>query len=307
MNYEAFKIAVTSEVVHQAGEEVDVRLHKITKNNGVVMDAMTIMTKGGHVAPTLYLMDFYMRFQEGESIRTIASDAVHLSLENYMEKILPKGFFAEYESVKDRLCYKLINYDKNVEFLKEVPHKRFLDLAMVFYYAVDPKILNHATVLVRNTDMIRWNIQMDELLKKSMKNTPTLLHWRFVSIQHVVEELMFEGPKEALAAIEKACEIIQVDRDAVPMYILTNQEKYYGAACMLYPELLSSIAEKFESDLYILPSSIHECIIMPVSGWYTKEELSEMVREINDKEVDDVEILADHAYIYDRNKKEIQF
>ena len=306
MTYEAFKIALMSEVIQQAGEEVDVRFHKITKNNGVVMDAMTIMTKGSHVAPTLYLMEYYVRHQEGESVKRIASEAITLSLSNPIEKILPEGFFMTYESVKNRICYRLINYEKNADLLKEIPYKQYWDLAMVFYYAVDADILHHATVLIRNTDMERWNIPVDELMNDAMLNTPVISPWRFASIQHVIEDFMFEGMEEALTTIEKAREIIQMDEESVPMYILTNKERYYGAACILYPGLLASIADRFECDLYILPSSIHECIIMPVYEWYTKEGLSKMVREINEREVDDMEILADHAYLYERETEEIQ-
>lgn len=306
MTYEDFKIALTSEVVHQAGEEVDVRLHKITKNNGVVMDAMTIMAKGGHVAPTLYLLEYYVRHQEGESVKSMAAEAIKLSLSNPIEKILPEGFFMTYESVKNRICYRLINYEKNEVFLKEIPHKRYWDLAMVFYYAVDADVLHHATVLIRNTDMERWNVQEEDLMKAAMRNTPVIFPWRFASIQHVIEELMFEGIEEAMATIEKTCEIMQADEESVPMYILTNKERHYGAACILYPGLLASIADRFGCDLYILPSSIHECIIMPVSEWYTKDGLSKMVQEINEREVDDVEILADHVYVYERETEEIQ-
>lgn len=305
MTYEAFKIAMTAEVANMVGEEVDVCLHKIPKNNGIIMDAMTVMPHGGHIAPTIYLKDYFTRFEKGESMEAIARDIINISLDNPIGRIVPKDFFLKYESVKSRICFKLINYEKNKELLSELPHKCFLDLAMVFYYAIDPGILGHATVLVRKTDMERWNITVDELVISAMINTPQILPWRFASIHHVVDELLFEGPDQALEVIGGAREIVCDDSEIVPMYILTNQEKYFGAACILYPELLSVIAERFNSDLYILPSSIHECIIMPVSGLYTQESLSQMVYEINKREVEDVEILSDHAYFYNRELNEI--
>lgn len=306
MTYESFKIAVTAEVTNMVGEEVDVSLHKVPKNNGIVMDAITVMPYGSHIAPTIYLKDYFQRYENGASVKEIAQEVIKFSLDHQISKIIPEGFFMEYTQVKKRICFKLINYEKNKFLLDEIPFRKLLDLAVVFYYAVEPELLGHATVLVRNMDMERWGITMERLWRDAVENTPNLLPWRFTSVQRIVNNLMFDGPEKALEEIGSSCEIVQEDMEEVPMYILTNKEKYFGAACILYPSLLPSIAEKFNSSLYILPSSIHECIIMPVSGCYTKESLSEMVREINEREVEDIEILSDHAYFYDRHLNALQ-
>lgn len=305
MTYENFKIAVAAEVMRQAGEEVEVNLHKVPKNNGVVLDAITVMKKGSHVTPTLYLGDFY-EYCFSDSIEAIAAKIIELSMSCDIEKMVPQNYFVTYDSVKDHICFKLIHYEKNKEFLKTVPHKRFLDLAIVFYCIADEEFLNRATILIRNADMERWGISKEELFKKAAENTPKLLPWRFVSVQCVVEGFILEGPKEAMSVIEKASEIVPKRKDSVQMYVLTNQEKYLGAACILYPGLLASIAKKFDNDLYILPSSVHECIVMPKSKWYTKEDLSDMVQEINEREVEETEILADHVYFYDHVSNEMK-
>lgn len=303
--YETFKTAMFTKVAEKAGEEVSVRLHEVKKNNGIVLDAITIMEKGAVAAPTLYIRDLYQRYLNGESLSEIVQSAIQFSLDAQLRLDLPEDFFMSFDKVKSRICYKLINYEKNQEFLKGVPHERILDLAAVFYYMVQPEIVNNATILVRNSDIERWKISKEELLAAAVYNTPRMLDWRFVSIQDVVDELYCAGMDEALAVIEHASEIVRSANEKVPMYVLTNQQRYLGAGCILYPELLECISNMFDSNLYILPSSVHECIIMPVLGWYTKEGLSDMVKEINEREVEEMEILADHVYVYDREQHKI--
>lgn len=307
MIYEAFKTAMYSKVVEKVGEEVDVRLHKITKNNGIVLDAITIMEKGTIAAPTLYFRDFFERYKNGESFFDLVESAIAFSLDAQIKLELPEDFFMDFEKIKDRICYKLINYERNKEFLRGVPHKRVLDLAMVCYYMVQPELLNHATILIRNSDLQRWNVPEKVLIDTAVQNTPDLMGWRFASVQDVVDELFCEGCDEALNVIDHACDIILSENDAVPMYILTNQYRYLGAGCILYPGLLECIGDLFESDLFILPSSIHECILVPALDGYSMEELSAMVKEINEREVEEMEILADHAYRYNREKQKIEF
>lgn len=307
MIYEAFKTAMYSKVVEEVGEEVDVRMHKITKNNGIVLDAITIMAKGAIAAPTLYFRDFFERYKNGESFFDLVQNAISFSMEAQLKLELPDDFFMDFEKVKDRICYKVINYERNLEFLKNVPHKRILDLAMVFYYMVQPELMNHATMLIRNSDLQRWAVTEESLSEAAAVNTPNLLGWRFASVQDVVDELFCEGLDEALNVIDHACEIVRTEKDAVPMYILTNQQRYLGAGCILYPGLLECIADMFESDLFILPSSVHECILVPDLEEYSMEGLSAMVKEINEREVEEMEILADHAYRYSRETQKIDF
>ena len=86
------------------------------------------------------------------------------------------------------------------------------------------------------------------------------------------------------------------------MYILTNEEKYYGAAVILYPHVLNHIAKVLKKNFYILPSSVHECILVPDQGQYSRIELKRMVKEVNDSQVEDEEILSYEIYYYDCKK-----
>jgi len=95
------------------------------------------------------------------------------------------------------------------------------------------------------------------------------------------------------------------DDISADMFVLTNISRINGAACMLYEDVLSNFANSIDSDLYILPSSIHEVIIVPQVNNLDKTELCQMVKEVNAEGVADDEILSDHVYVYNRTNHTI--
>ena len=92
-----------------------------------------------------------------------------------------------------------------------------------------------------------------------------------------------------------------------PMYVLTNQKKTFGAICIRYPGMLKELSEKFGGDFYILPSSVHECILVPADETVSRDILKEMVTDINQTQVEPQEILANQAYLYSRTLNQIVF
>lgn len=296
MNYNEFKIAMTAQVANLVGEEVNVTLRQVYKNNGVLMEGLAILDKTTNISPTIYMEPLYEKHQQGVSMERLAE----LLLQEY-ERSKPKGmvnleYFMNFQMVRKRICYKLINYQKNKTFLSEVPHVRYLDLAMVFYCYLDESYGSGATMLVRNSEMKRWATNVSELEQLARVNTPEHLPVLFTSMHQVVREIFEEEQEDLLLLDENLTE-------AVPMYILTNQTKCNGAAVICYPEVLETIKEIVGGAFYVLPSSIHEVIITPLSGQYSLEELEEMVTDINRNEVEEQEVLSNRVYVYDTEKK----
>ena len=299
MTYEEFKITITACVANLAGEEVSVKIHQVPKNNGILLDALTVMRPMCHVAPTIYLKDYYLRYKQDVPLEKLAEEIVRIGNQDQVSSNVPTDFFTDFAKVKSRICFKVIHYEKNREMLANMPYKRVLNLALVFYYTVEPSILENASVLVRNCDLERWGTNQKEIEKLAAKNTPKLLPWRYAPMIQVIEEIM-----EATGA-DSTDELDPDEEGFVPMYILTNTEKYYGASCIFYPNVLAEIAEQIGDHLYILPSSLHECIIMPASGLYSQESLSEMVKDIYKTQVEPTEVLSDCAYYYNRITEEL--
>lgn len=297
MTYEEFKITLTAQVTNMVGEEVNVNVRKIQKNNGVFLDAITIMPQGVFAAPSIYLQDLYENYKYGISVAEIAAEVISISEKRQMRRALPDDFFMDYQKVKERICYRVINYEKNRELLKTLPHRKVLDLAMVYYYRVDPELLENASVLIRNVDLQRWEIEEEKIRTQAELNTPRMEPWQLLSMDELMEEIMSQKN------VTVKTEFFQ--NNPPSMFILTNKDKFYGASCILYPDVLERIAEQVHNHFYILPSSIHECIITPVSRGFSQKYLSKMVADINRTQLNEIEVLSDCAYFYNRDKKEL--
>lgn len=91
------------------------------------------------------------------------------------------------------------------------------------------------------------------------------------------------------------------------MYLLTNQTKLYGATCLLYKDILKEFTDKLDANLFIIPSSVHEVILVPVSDALSNEYLTDLIREVNATELSLDEALSDHVYLYTREDDAITY
>jgi len=218
---------------------------------------------------------------------------------------------------------KLISFDKNIELLQEIPHIRFLDLAIVFYCFIVNERIGSATIMVYNKHLKMWGTTTADLYINAIENTRRLLGYQITGIEDVMREMLIENLRGKLTETEasdtdekmseeKINEFADTMLDSMkqeggrtPMYVLSNQEKINGAACILYPDLLLEFAEGLGRDLYIIPSSIHEVILVPALEEQEHESLSKMVREVNSTQVEEEEVLADHVYFFSREDREV--
>lgn len=303
MNYEDFVNYVHAKVQKFLGEEVRVQLHQITKNNAVQLDGLSIVAVSKSISPTIYLNDYYEEYQRGMSIPEIIEDIMEAYEKNKIELPASAEFYTDYSRVKDKLACKVINYEKNRDLLTRVPHVKYLDLAVVFYYLLKNETIGTGTILIYNSHLDMWNISKDELYEDARKNTPSMMPFEFSSMDEVMEEIIE-------CDLEEEFEDVLTDKrkpPVIPMFVLTNKEKMMGAACILYDSILNLIGERLQDDYYILPSSIHECIIIPKAAKSTKKELTQMVKEINATQVKPEEVLSDEVYLYTRNIHRLSF
>ncbi|MDD3220047.1 MAG: DUF5688 family protein [Lachnospiraceae bacterium] len=309
MKYEEFTRYLLESIKERMGEEVKIERHKITKNNGIILDAFTIRGVEDNLSPTFYLEQFYQEYEEGYSIAWMEERVLSVWKEGKATRKVSVEYFKDFNQIRNRVVYRLVNCRKNEALLKEIPYIPVLDLAMVFYYQLPEHILEHATVLIRKQDLKRWNVDFDAVKAAAMENTPKLLPSQFLSIGDMMESIFCETTDED--PLEKNIrEIIEEERQEqtrVPMYVLTNTNKYYGAACALYPGVLEKISQRLHANLFVLPSSIHEVILIPNSGDYSKEELEEMVTDINETQLEPEEFLSNQVYRYEMGSNQIKF
>ena len=299
MNYKSFLDSVKKEVELQSDKNVNVMLNHIIKNNGRELDGIAVMEKDSHIAPTIYLNGYFEQYKKGRSIKSVAGEVLRLHRQNRDSVRLSSEYFDNYESLRNVIVYKLINYEKNKKLLSDVPHKRILDLAVVFYCLIDQKKGVSATALIHNEHLKKWGITEDTLYDDALKNTPVLLKSSITPMSSLLHEIAKECKDERAAKVVDEIESDEgIGEEA--LYVLTNSSRVNGAACMLYDNLLGSFAEVIHADLYILPSSIHEVILLPKINTFNKSDLLNMVREVNEQGVAEDEVLSDNVYEYNR-------
>lgn len=284
MNYQEFIGSVTGFLRESLPGGTKLQLIPLEKNNGVIMDGLSIRKEGKRVAPMIYLDAWYREYLDGRSLRGICDQILECCEEPDLENRFDVDFFRNPERVRPTVVYKLIHYEKNKELLKEIPHLPFLDLAVVFYCLLTDTPVGHATVLIHNSHLELWGKNTSWLYKAARENTERLLPGKLVSMEDMIYDLS-GGRQEAAYA-------------GVPMYVLTNSRKSYGAACLLYPGTLDECYRRFGESYYLLPSSVHEVILIPVSAVADSGELSALVREMNRTQVRNTEVLSDTVYCY---------
>lgn len=297
MSFDGFCTCVRMDIQKKLGGGFEVSLKDIIKNNDTMLKGLIIMERDTNLYPTIYMECPYDRYSQGESLEEIEDSILQCYEENRTEDF-DLSFFMNWESVKDRIMYKLINYDRNRELLKEVPYRKMLDLAVVYEYFLDMDDNRSASILIRNDHMEAWGVTADELYAAASKNSPELMGYRLCSIEEIVRDIY--GIR-----VDSLPDSGKPEKNTMPMYVLTNEHKFHGAGCILYGNLLKEIADKWGCDICIIPSSIHETLLIPMSAAGSCAVTSQMVREVNQTQVSPEEILSDHVYQFNRETGEI--
>lgn len=289
MSYEQFVQEVETMIQTKVGEKYKVYIYTATKNNGLIRKGITFVEKGNNVAPTIYLEEFYERYIDCENVEVIAEQII----EQYEEVSIPHAsdfdFITDFEKVRDKIIVRLINREANWRLLEEVPYTPYLDLAIVYQVlaAIDEAGDHLATMLIRNEHMEMWNISEEDLFACGVINSQILLPAEMTGMHMLISEMLPEWEKTEYELEEEF------------MYVLTNNRRCFGACTILYPEQLKAIYMLLEEGFYVLPSSIHEVIILPESRAVEKDKLYQIVFEINHMQVPKEEVLSDNVYYYD--------
>ena len=284
---EEFAEAVRAEFEKRIEKSVIVQ--KLNKNNGIVLYGLTVLEDEINISATIYLEPYYEVYED-TGMEYILDRLERVYEENKPEQSFDISKILDYESIKENLRAKLINYELNREFLKEVPHRRFLDLAIVAYISLEmeEEIEGNATITVKNNLQQTWKVDTEELIDTALENIRGDVV--AANMSEYVDMSLF-GDTENLFDI----------------YVITNRLKLHGAVAMLQKDRLKQFSEELKKEtLTILPSSIHECLIINAEDEdKDTDELKEMVKEVNETVVSDQDILSNNVYIYNRTTDKI--
>lgn len=280
-----------------AGAGYEVQQNMVMKNNGVELQSIIVRSVGEVVSPTMYVDKFIEKIEKEEmSVSEAAEKIFGLYEENKSPELgISISDLKNKDFILSHVEYYLVNGSRNRERLKEIPHRELLDLAVMYRVVIGSNENGVASFVVSDRMMEIANITKEELDEAAVLNTKKA---GFVvkKMEDIISEMigMMEIPEETFDEIP----------DGPKMYVLTNNRRVNGANVILYEEILGDLADQLEEDLYILPSSVHEVLAIP-SSYASQDELKFMVREVNNTNVSNEEILGYQVYRYDRQNKEL--
>lgn len=291
MNYEEFKEITKGKIKEFLGDEykgLEVVVRPVDKIN-CTLDGISIVKPkfDEYVSPTLYINTLYKQYQKTEDLEGTLKTAADTMIEAMKEgnKLHEK---LDLDNAKENIIFQLINTKKNENLLSKVPHRQFLDLSIIYRWIVNEDEKGISSALIHDSLAKDLGMSEEELFELALVNTKRIM----TPVIRTLYEVLFGA---------KMFGEILADKQ---FYIISNQKNINGAGSILYEEKLHEVAEKIGTDLYILPSSVHEVIAVSAELG-SPEALSEMVREINGTQVAEEERLSDHVYIYKKDLRKV--
>ncbi len=309
MSIGEFGLILAEQVKAILGENYEADYKEILKNNGITYHALLIREKSRCVAPTIYFDSFFDAYKNGVPMKEIAGKMVEIYNRYMPAEDQNMDFFEDFSKVAGSLFFKVVNLKKNKRKLKDVPYRKLMDLAMVPLCRVKSRELGEGVITIENSHLATWEITEDELWENIGENAALTAPPKISGLMEVIEKAtgIFAGTDYGDENDEEFGEEIdagfgaETGRDELcGIYVVTNEAGTLGASAAFYPGLLKSLSEDFESDLFIIPSSIHEVLVIPDPNLQMDvSSLKEMIHEVNATTVAEEEVLSDNLYRYD--------
>ncbi len=289
MDYKEFLNAVVDEI----GDYLldcdfeDVSVRPIEKNNGVLLQGLMLRKKDAPVAPNIYMEYYYSMYESGASMETVLAEIA--AEYRRASSVLSEGEYADFskDAYEDHVFLRVVNYKKNEPSLRNMPYILFHDLAVTFRYLTKVSGDGVSSTAVENSDLVKWGEDVDHLFELAKVNTLKLFPPRIERLDTLIARLLTEG----------ACPVPEGAETGI--YVLTNTSNINGATSMLLPEAMELASREVGEDFYILPSSVHELLLVPEKSFPDREGLERMVYEINRSVVSEMDYLSDSVYHFD--------
>ncbi|MEI3299686.1 MAG: DUF5688 family protein [Eubacterium sp.] len=292
-----FYTNLTETLKENLGTDWTIELHTdVILNNGTTHIALILYKNGEKLHPQIYLERFFEDYKRGKTMKEILQD-VMTTYEEALKNINPDSLsgIEDWEQVKGRLAFRLLSKERNKETLENYVYQEFLDLAAIVTFCAEIDEQGVKAIRVTHDLAERWNVSEEEILQATEENTEALFPVRMEPILdtlcRVADISRDDLPEEVLA-----------EEDSPQIMVLTNYLGVNGATVLLYDSLLKQIYEKLGGKFIILPSSIHEVIVMPLASAPPITDSQKMVEQINRSAVKEEEILSDSVYLYDGEK-----
>lgn len=261
------KVDYAQEIASRVGGEV----REVEKANGVVLTGITLVTNS-NVQPTLYIDDMYRNDVPVDE----AVDKVNDAFRNANKKI-DIDWITDYEVVKDKLTARLFNKRTSADVSRSAKDYGFDDLIIVPYIVM--KDIGGACKVTAHM-LGNWGVTEDEVIDTALQNSANEY-----TVGDMMTMLFGDGP------VYRNFDDVE---DVNNMLVVSNLDKSFGAIGVVVAK--DAMDRKYENGYVVIPSSVHECIVLPYNG--NENAFNSMVADVNEQEVAAEEVLSDHAYFF---------
>ena len=294
MTYPDFKDHVLSEMTDRYAGQASVSLTNVRKNNGVEVDGLVIHEEDVDLSPTIYLNAYYDMLLNGHSFDDVFNTIVNVYENHKNASFDSSQQFLDFSWVKKHVVMRLINKKKNADILINSPYIPFLDMALIFAVRIKVKSGFYGSAIIKNHHADFWETDAMELFSCAKQNVNRLLPPVCIKMSDLIIDCFPESSPFFSAFDPK-------------MYIISNEERSYGASVVCYHHFVSDLAAELNDDLILIPSSVHEMIAVPMSAMDRMDILNESIREVNEFHLPPTQVLSDHAYVYRRDTDRITY
>ena len=263
----------------------EVQLKESLKLNNVRRYGIVIVESENSLSPVIYLEELFKDFQKNGSMDAVLNTVISIYRRDRPKKPVDMEWVRHFDQARETVFYFLINYDANQELLSQIPHFRYLDLAVVF--GMKSGLENApGTITVFNSHLDMWGITAEELFPIAEANTPLLYPLQVSYMPDLVPGAPSPGHPSQ-------------------MYVLTNSHHVYGAAAIRYRDALKGFSLLMGSDILLLPDSIHQMVLVPLKEGENPESYRDTIRSTNEHFTGISEFLSNSIYLYKRDTGEI--
>ena len=301
MNYEIFKEVVAEKFMDYLPEQfkdMKLEIHPVEKVN-VTMDAINLIGDGSSVSPSIYINDMYDHYKSTDDLQEVLQSAAE-RMERAMKEAPEIVSALDIKNAKDNIVFQLINTEQNRDMLLDTPNRQFQDLSVIYRWVVKSDMDGIQSTVVHNLLAEGLGLSEEQMFKLAVENTRRMFPPTVKSMNDVIRDMfMKDGMPSEIADMM----IGEMSPDQT-MWVISNDRGINGASSMLYEDQLHKLAEQLETDLYIMPSSVHEVIAVS-STMGEPNELAQMVSEINMDQVSLDERLSNQVYHYDKDLRKL--
>ena len=272
-------------------QDADVIVEPVLKNNDRVLTGLTIFKEGSNMAPTVYLEPYWEEIKRGRPLSSVLEEIAQIQLGENNRGTFDLSMLKDYEKVKPKLFIRMCDPEKNTEYLKDKPYTACGELAASYRIQVLEEKEMNGSAAITNEVLRSWGITKEQLHQDAVQAEKE----RKPACLYRMDDILFSEQAENL--LEEGAPL---QAGELPIFVLTNRDKSEGAGVMVQDGVLKKVGELLGADYYVLPSSIHEVLVLPDNGEMDVKELESMVRDVNAAEVAPNELLSDKVQFYDR-------